>query len=274
MLVTMDTSSSGTESWILFGPVPGDVSIVLSWMWCGSWEKFTGPLSAPGCLTPPLHHQNAQMRPEGYNDMQEHEYGWWHKGSTRGDHSWLCLNDMAAIAVKMGWGKIEDVVIRQGSLVVATVIHISELNNLILVCIREGSHIISSTVSNLKGMIWNCNESVYCVGVVGFSSWIKESLMNNIILLEKENAFKWPPYYCIHHLYTMVLVTVKFWLVTCNISAQFADMAMVTHEEETESVTFNDYVNKLPEHTKWLLMHDKFTPGGECILKASSGSTK
>jgi hypothetical protein len=66
----------------------------------------------------------------------------------------------------------------------------------------------------------------------------------------------------------MVLVIVIFWLVICNITAQFADMAMVTNEEETESVTFNNYVNKLPEHTKWLLMHVKFTPGGECILKA------
>ena len=60
--------------------------------------------------------------------------------------------------------------IRQGSLVVATVIHISELSNRILVCITEGSHIVRSTVSNLKGVKGNCNESVYCVGVVGFSS--------------------------------------------------------------------------------------------------------
>jgi hypothetical protein len=26
-------------------------------------------------LTPPLYHHNAQVRPEGDNDMQEHEYG-------------------------------------------------------------------------------------------------------------------------------------------------------------------------------------------------------
>jgi hypothetical protein len=63
-------------------------------------------------------------------------------------------------------------------------------------------------------------------------------------------------------------VTVKFQLVTWNITAQFADMAMVTHEEETESVTSKDCVNKLPEHTKQLLMHVKFTPGGECTLQA------
>jgi hypothetical protein len=48
----------------------------------------------------------------------------------------------------------------------------------------------------------------------------------------------------------MVLATVKFRLVTCSITAQFADLAMVTHEEDTELVTFNDYVNKLPEHIK------------------------
>jgi hypothetical protein len=36
----------------------------------------------------------------------------------------------------------------------------------------------------------------------------------------------------------MVPVTVKFQLVTQNITAQFAEMAMVMHEEETGSGTF------------------------------------
>ena len=34
-------------------------------------------------LTPP-HHWNAQMRPEGDDDMQEHESGWWHKAGALG----------------------------------------------------------------------------------------------------------------------------------------------------------------------------------------------
>jgi hypothetical protein len=63
-------------------------------------------------------------------------------------------------------------------------------------------------------------------------------------------------------------MTVKFQLVTRNITAQFTDTAMVIHEEETESVTFNGNVNKLPEHINQLLMHVKFTPGGKRILKA------
>jgi hypothetical protein len=42
--------------------------------------------------------------------------------------------------------------IRPGSLAVATFIHVSELCNLILVCIREGSHIGGSTISNGKGV--------------------------------------------------------------------------------------------------------------------------
>ena len=59
--------------------------------------------------------------------------------------------------------------IRPGSLAVAMVIHVSELSNPILVCIREGSCIIGSTVSNLKGVKGNCKECVYCARVVGFS---------------------------------------------------------------------------------------------------------
>jgi hypothetical protein len=43
-------------------------------------------------------------------------------------------------------------VIRPGSLAVAIVIHVSELCNLILVCIREGSCIGGSIVANGKGV--------------------------------------------------------------------------------------------------------------------------
>ena len=69
------------------------------------------------------------------------------------------------------------------------VIHVLEMSNLILVCIREGSCIIGSTIGNLKGVKGNCKECIYCARVVRCSPQIKESLTNNIILLEKENAF-------------------------------------------------------------------------------------
>jgi hypothetical protein len=45
--------------------------------------------------------------------------------------------------------------IRPGSLAVATVIHVSELCNPILVCIREGLHSRGSTIGNCKGLNGN-----------------------------------------------------------------------------------------------------------------------
>jgi hypothetical protein len=80
-------------------------------------------------------------------------------------------------------------VIRQGGLAVAMVIHVLELSNPILVCIREGSRIIGSAIGNGKGVKGNCKELVCCTRVVKLSPQITEGLMNNIILLEKENAF-------------------------------------------------------------------------------------
>ncbi len=41
---------------------------------------------------------------------------------------------------------------RSGSLAAAMVIHVLEMSNLILVYIREGLHIIGSTIGNCKGM--------------------------------------------------------------------------------------------------------------------------
>jgi hypothetical protein len=80
--------------------------------------------------------------------------------------------------------------IRPGSLAAAMVIHVLEMSNLIHVCIIEGLHIIGSAIGNLKGVKGNCKEWIYCAWVVRCSPQIKESLPNNIILLEKEDAFK------------------------------------------------------------------------------------
>jgi hypothetical protein len=41
---------------------------------------------------------------------------------------------------------------RPGGLAAAMVIHVSELSNPILVCIREGSRIRGSTIGNCKGV--------------------------------------------------------------------------------------------------------------------------
>jgi hypothetical protein len=58
--------------------------------------------------------------------------------------------------------------------------NVSELCNLILVCIREGSHIRGSNVGNGKGVKGDHYEDVDCARVARFSPKIKESLMNNI----------------------------------------------------------------------------------------------
>jgi hypothetical protein len=62
---------------------------------------------------------------------------------------------------------------------------------LLLVCIREGSHITSSTIGNLKGVKGNCEECIHCAWVVGCSPQIKESLPNNFTLLEREEVFNY-----------------------------------------------------------------------------------
>jgi hypothetical protein len=64
----------------------------------------------------------------------------------------MIMRYQKAIAVKVGWGEIKDVMIRSGHLAVKTVIHVSELSNLILVYIREGLHIGSSAVGNGEGV--------------------------------------------------------------------------------------------------------------------------
>jgi hypothetical protein len=79
--------------------------------------------------------------------------------------------------------------ISPGGLAVAMVIHVSELCNPILVCIREGLCIRGSAIGNGKGVKGDCSEHVDCAPVAGFSPQIKESLTNNIILLKKENTF-------------------------------------------------------------------------------------
>jgi hypothetical protein len=57
--------------------------------------------------------------------------------------------------------------IRPGSLAVAMVIHILELCNLILVCIREGLQSRGSIVGNCKGVKGNCYECIDCAWVAG-----------------------------------------------------------------------------------------------------------
>jgi hypothetical protein len=75
-------------------------------------------------------------------------------GSTGGQPS-MIICKWHAIAVKMGWGKIKDVVIRPGSLAVATVIYVSQLCNPSLVCIREGLCSWDSAIGNGKGVKGN-----------------------------------------------------------------------------------------------------------------------
>jgi hypothetical protein len=72
--------------------------------------------------------------------------------------------------------------IRPGGLAAAMVMHVSEMSNPILVCIREGMCIIGSTIGILKGVKGNCKEHIYCAWVVRYSPQIKESLPNHIIL--------------------------------------------------------------------------------------------
>jgi hypothetical protein len=81
--------------------------------------------------------------------------------------------------------------IRPGGLTAAMVIHVLEMSDLILVCIGEGSCNTGYTISNLKGMKGNCKECVYCAQVVRCSPQIKESLLNNITLLKKEDIFNY-----------------------------------------------------------------------------------
>jgi hypothetical protein len=45
--------------------------------------------------------------------------------------------------------------IRPGNLAAAMVIHVLEMSNPILVCIREGSRIIGSTIGSCKGVKGN-----------------------------------------------------------------------------------------------------------------------
>jgi hypothetical protein len=79
--------------------------------------------------------------------------------------------------------------IRPGGLAVAMVIHVLELCNLILVCIREGLNIGGSAVGNGKGVKGDHSEHIDGALVARFFPQIKEGLTNSIILLKKENAF-------------------------------------------------------------------------------------
>jgi hypothetical protein len=119
--------------------------------------------------------------------MQEHGYsvlnGW-----AQGWPS-IMICKWHAIAVKMGGGKIKDIVIRTGSLALAMVIHVLELCNLVCVSIWERLHMWGSAIGSCKGVKEKHEERIYCAQVSGFSPQIKESLTNNIIILEKENAF-------------------------------------------------------------------------------------
>jgi hypothetical protein len=58
----------------------------------------------------------------------------------------MIMRYLHAIAVKVGWGKIKDVMIRPGSLAALTLIHDTEMSNLALVCIWEWSRITGSAV--------------------------------------------------------------------------------------------------------------------------------
>jgi hypothetical protein len=108
------------------------------------------------------------------------------------NHGALIMGYWHAIAVKVGWGKIKDVMIGPGSLVAAMVIHVLEMSNPILVCIWEGSRITASAIiSNLKWMKGSCEECIYHARVVRCSPKIKESLPNNITLSEKKDVFNY-----------------------------------------------------------------------------------
>jgi hypothetical protein len=70
------------------------------------------------------------------------------------------------------------------------VIHVLEMRNPTLVCIREEKCIIGSAVGNLvKGVKENCKKHVYHAWVFRCSPQMKESLTHTIILLEKEETF-------------------------------------------------------------------------------------
>ena len=79
--------------------------------------------------------------------LQIHVYKWNNSASTNTPqhkllaHCWTIFNGgFHAIGSSMGCNNHIKDVIRQGSLVVAAVIHISELTNLILVCMRGITH--------------------------------------------------------------------------------------------------------------------------------------
>jgi hypothetical protein len=84
-----------------------------------------------------------------FDDMQEHRCSIIKGALGATNHDYEISK---AIAVKVGWGEIKDVMIRPGGLAAAMVINVSELSNLILVCIREGSGIRGSDIGNCKGV--------------------------------------------------------------------------------------------------------------------------
>jgi hypothetical protein len=62
----------------------------------------------------------------------------------------MILGYQNAIAVKIGSREIKTVIVQTRQFVSCNSYHVSKMSNLILVCIREGSHITGSSVSNLK----------------------------------------------------------------------------------------------------------------------------
>jgi hypothetical protein len=101
-----DHKCASGQNWWMHQMSPHEYSVVPE---KGVWDCWVP-------VTPP-HHQNTLVRPEGFDDMQEHKCS-----VIKGALGWpiMIMRYWKAIAVIVGWGEIKDVMIRPGGLAAAS----------------------------------------------------------------------------------------------------------------------------------------------------------